>query len=109
MIRWLEPLFVSESAVKEQKRLVKRIKKRRGLLDIYVLMMPANDEDQLEIMNANYLLQPWYQKRDVTIVGLAKTKQSAVELLIRMVDEAVKSQGTPDIKSYLKMLLVGKG
>ena len=109
MIKWLDPLFVSESAERDIKRTVRRIKHRRGLLDIYVLVLPTNIEDQLDILHANYLLQPWYQHRELTIVGIAKGKREAVDLVVRMVDEAQKRIGVPNLKLYLRCLLSGEG
>ena len=109
MIRWLDPLFVSESAENDLQRIVKRIKHRKGLLDTYVLMLPANKSDQLDIIHANYLVQPWYQERELTIVGVARGKSNAIELLVRMVDEAVNKTGSPELRAYLEWLLIKGG
>ena len=105
MIRWLDPLYVSESAKQDLERTKRRIKRHRGLLDIYVLILSTNRSDQIDIIHANYLLQPWFVHRELIVVGIAKSKWESVQLAVRLVDEAMREHGCPDLRTYLEQKL----
>lgn len=105
MINWLDPLYVGTGAERNMARTIRRIRSRRGLLDTYVLTLPTNPDNQLDILHANYLLQGWYLHNDYTIIGIAAGYREARKLAIQIVQDAIQELGEPDIRRYLAGLL----
>ncbi|WP_434311357.1 hypothetical protein [Hominifimenecus sp. rT4P-3] len=101
MISWMEQLYVGEGAQKNQKRIQEGIRQGKLLWNVYVLMLPTNPKNQLDILSSNYLVQPYYKNQALTVVGLAKGYEEALTVLMQIVDDARKETGSVDLKAYL--------
>jgi len=66
--------------------------------DVYCILLPQNPTNLFEIMNANELLFPYYQKKKIYALGLAKGRENAVKLVCRFLAEAYQREETPDIR-----------
>ena len=109
-MKWMKHLYLGDLPRGQEARIRKGIRNRKPLLRAYVLMPAANPRDQLDLMDANVLLQEHFRKqKDLTIVGLASGKEDAVLLAARLMDECVRLTGTPDLRAYLEKRIREEG
>ncbi|MDO5389528.1 MAG: hypothetical protein Q4F24_00375 [Eubacteriales bacterium] len=102
MLNWYENLYVSERASKKLKRTISRINRQKVTPEIYVLTFPSNDKNVIDIVSANVLLQTAVRKRCPKIIGLAKGKEDALELMQTILMETYKCTGGFCVKEYLE-------
>ena len=105
-MKWYRRLYVGENAKAAKYKIFGRVRKGRLQKDAFLVMLPSNKDNLLDIMEANYVLQPHFKKNvykdDLYIVGLAKGKDEALELVRTIVDEVYQHTGGFDISGYLK-------
>lgn len=100
-MRWYKNLYIGEKARKNRYKIVWKVKHRAGTINVYLLIFPSNSENMLEILNANYLLQPYYRHQDIKIIGIASSYGEALTLLTEIVQEIYQKTGTVNIKEYI--------
>ena len=101
-MRWMKHLYIGDQAENRQKELRQRIARGGRTLNAHVLMPAANPQDQVDILPARFLRQPYYRRQeDLIIVGLAGGKADAVQLLLRITDECVRRTGSGDLRQFL--------
>lgn len=102
MITFSNRLYISNS-IKENKVSAYKlgIRQGRGFLKLYLLALPANGFDQLEIFHNSLFKQRLYRKLDVKIVGITKTREEALSLLNDILLETIETNGNANIRDYL--------
>lgn len=100
MLQWTSRIYVGEGLKKKKDRAMDSINNRRITSDIYCIAFASSPDNLFDIMNANELLFPHYQKTDIKIVGLAKGKDEATRLTQDMVMEVYEKTGGFDVRSY---------
>ena len=97
MIIYSESLYCDEKIKgNKQKALKKGIKG-----DYWFIMLPEHGNNLLEIVEAQYLRQPYYKKKNIYVVGLTETKESAEQLVCRIVEDCCTEDGSIDIRHRL--------
>jgi hypothetical protein len=91
-MKWYRKLYLGENA-----------KMNRFSIDTYLITLPSNDENLLDVFQANMLLQPYYKKadRDIFVIGIANGKDEAYEVVRDIIDDVYSHTGAFDIKKYL--------
>lgn len=100
-IFWDQNLYVGEKAKKHKKMIKRKISRRMGTLRVYLLMLPSNERNSLDIINAAYLKQPFYKGQDINIVGIAMSYEEALEVLQQIAEEVYKNTNGMDIRQYI--------
>lgn len=100
MINFRKPLYVSEAVKKKEKKIIRAIERRKLQSKVTVIALPTNPDNLFDLYDAKELLQPYYKKHDIEVIGLAGDMADAKELVCRMVEEAVQNTGTDYIKEY---------
>ena len=100
-ILWYKNLYVGEKAKKKQRKIQWKLQHGAGMVGIYVITMPSNEQNSLDIIRAAYLKQAVYRRRELRIVGLAASYEEALQVLETMVQEIYANTHTLDIRSYL--------
>ena len=98
-MKYYKYLYTSES-IRNPGKVKTRLRLHKGTPGYFILYF-ANGNDQLEIMNTVYLKLNYYRKHPPIVVGLAKSYDEAVEIVIKIVNEALKKTGNANIKEYL--------
>lgn len=98
---WYEDLYVGESIIHKKNKIKWKIRHNAGQIDIYVIALASNKENLLDIIPAQELLLKGYPKRQLSIIGLAKGYQEAVEVAASVVDEVYHETGGFAVRSYL--------
>lgn len=100
-MRYFKELYISEELKGREEEVISHLKKKEFQFRIYLIALPENDRNQLEIYHSGMLNQEWYQDKDVFVVGLAKGYLQALELVRRITEETVKETGDADIRQYI--------
>lgn len=99
-MEWYKNLYLGEAAAKKHYKLLRRINKRH-LSNAYVITLPSNEENILDIYSYNELLQKHYDDRSMFVVGLACGKDEAMELTRDIIQDVYSSTGTFDVRKYV--------
>ena len=59
---WYEDLYVGYNLLDKKRKVIRKIENRKPMVDTYVITLPRNDYDTLEIYPSNVLIQKWYHK-----------------------------------------------
>lgn len=89
---------ISESKLDKIK---KKLAKKPLLSNVYLITISRNPSDQLEIFSANQLVQDYYMKYPVYVIGIASNYNEAVVLIERIVQECLQTRGDCALKEYL--------
>lgn len=101
-MKWYKNLYIGERAREKRYRIIWKTSHGKLQNNVYLLTLPSNEANQLDIISANLLLQPYYKKKSIWIAGIAIGKDEAVELLIQIVQDALLETGQASVKEYLK-------
>ena len=100
---WYDNLYFDEENARKKARLLRRLEKGKPEPNVYVLALPdSRDRNILDIFNSLELMQPHYKGRKKYIVGIARSKQAAVELAADIVGEMYGASGGFDLRAYLE-------
>ena len=102
MVNWSSSLYVGESVFNRQKKIIKKIGKRKFTFNVYCIAYASNKENLFDIISANELLFPVYKKLDVCIVGIAGSREEAQELVMDMVIKVYSDTGGFAVREYFK-------
>ncbi len=95
-------LYLGESIPERKLDKIKKKLERRPLFAGVYLVTPArNPQDQLDIFDARQLVQPHYRDVDLYVVGIAGSREEALGLVERMVQECLKARGDCALREFL--------
>jgi hypothetical protein len=100
MIQWTSRIYVSNNLKKKKDKTIDSINNRRLTSNIYCIAFASSPENLFDIINANELLSPHYQKSNIKIVGLAKGEEEATNLIEDLLMEVYKQTGAFDVREF---------
>lgn len=100
MVSWISRLYISENMKKKKDRVVASINNREATFGIYCIAFASHPDNLFDILDANELLFPHYKKTEVRIVGLAKGKEEAINLVQKMLLEVYDNTGNFNVRTY---------
>lgn len=100
-MRWYENLYVGEKAKQNRFSIIRAVRagKKSGY---YILTLPSNEENLLDMYPAVSLQQPYYRVQDFLIIGVAADYEDAAELAGKIISEVYRRTGGFDVAGYLK-------
>ena len=98
-MKFYKYLYVGDT-VTDPARIRRRLKLHAGV-NAYVIAM-AKGPDQLEIYYTGYLKQRYYRAHPPIIVGIASSRQEAVEIVVQITQECLDTTGNCNLREYLK-------
>lgn len=100
-MKFYKNLYIGDT-IKDPNRVKKKLKHRARQLKVFVIMLASGD-DQLEICHSMLLRQPFYRikENEPYIIGIAGNYDEAVEIIIKITNEAVLKNGNAALKQYL--------
>ena len=98
-MRFLKEMYVG-MGIKNKKKVLWKLKHGAGMIDIYVISI-ANGRDQLECTLCSYFKQKVIREQVGLIVGLAKGYSEAQNLMVSMIEEALRETGSANVKDYI--------
>ena len=101
--RFYRELYWGDSVKKHS--LVKwRLKNGRIQPSVFCIQKALTDSDQLDIIHCAFLKQPFYLENPAYIYGIAGSYDEALELVVKISDEASRAGFEGKIKEYLDYL-----
>ena len=91
-------LYCDGDTDSHKKRILRKIKYHGGLTGIYVIAV-SSGQDYFDLIPGYSLKQQSYPTKELLIMGLAGSYNSAVELVIKMVEEFSAQYGTCQFKN----------
>lgn len=101
-IRFHEKLYRNDFSDKELSSIKKRIRRKLLKLNLFLITLPVGYSGILEVYWYPELLQPVYRKmkRDLVVVGLAKSRDDAFFLIETIIADIGCVSGTIPIEEY---------
>lgn len=98
-MRFLKHLYIGES-VHNAEKIKKNLRNNIFQQNVYIISI-SNSADQLDIIDSKYLLQPFWDRENLIIAGLAGSHNEAIRLVTSMLEKTVRETGTAEVKRYL--------
>ena len=102
-MKWYRKLYVGETVKKDRYRIIGKV--RWGRLqkkDAYLITIASNEANLLDIYPANTMLWPYFRRKEILIVGIAKGYEEAVELACHIVAEVYTATGGFAVRRYIE-------
>ncbi len=100
-MRWYEDIYVGYNLLEEKRKTIRQIKNGKMMLNTYVITLPSNDYDTLEIYPSNVLIQKWYRDSDMVIVGIAEGREEALDMMQLIIMDCYNDTGSVNVKQYI--------
>ncbi len=102
MLKWYPHLYISDRTRKSAKRLIRRINRGKPTRDVYVLTYPTNDCNVMDIVPSSVLMQKVVRSSCPKIIGLARGREEAYELMKQILQETYDKNGNFHVQEYLE-------
>ena len=86
---WSENLYIGEKLRDDVQTLIRNVEEGHPRAGLYLLTLPANPKNLLDILKASELKKDIVRKSLPRIVGMAADKQEAFELSRKLVQDLV--------------------
>lgn len=100
MVSWNESLYFGESIKKKHRRAIFAINHGKKIKRVYCIAFASNENNLFDILPASELRYPHYQHTTTHILGLAKGKEEATEVAIKMLIEIYRKTGSFRVREY---------
>jgi len=96
-------LYLSESLKADEAKIKKRIRKRKILKDIYLIVFPQEQRNQLEIIQASELKQTFYDSFSFFVIGIADSVADATQFITELTELVYQEENPVGIREYLRI------
>lgn len=100
-MKWFEDLYIGYNLLDKKNQVIKKIKKGKPMFNKYVITLPQNDYDTLELYPSNVLIQKWYMHSDMVVVGIAEGKEEALDMMTLIIMECYERTGGCKVKDFI--------
>ena len=100
MISWSKHIYVGKNIKRKKDKVIADINSKKATFGIYCIIFAFHPDNLFEILDANDLLYPHYKNKEVHIVGLAKGRKEAYDLVHEMLMEVYKKTGNFNVRAY---------
>ena len=80
----------------------------KSQLTIFCVLRAMNDNDQLDIINSEFLRQHYFKENPAYIYGIAGSHSEALDLIVKISDEAMENGFEGRLVDYLESISVNK-
>ncbi len=92
-MKWYKNLYVGRKASRRRRRIVASCKIGKPQLGTYMITLPVNDSNSLEIYPSHILLQKHYKKKNLFVVGIALERDEAYEVMQEILMDCYEKTG----------------
>jgi hypothetical protein len=100
-MEWYNKLYVGSSVGKRSRILQYKISNRKMHPVCYLIVMVCKPGSLLEIIPSSCLLQEAYPTDDLSIIGIAGSRQEARELAAKILSDVYEARHDLDVKAFL--------
>ncbi|GHU61089.1 hypothetical protein FACS189418_0120 [Clostridia bacterium] len=99
-MKWTKYLNLGKTITKVKVYCLIKFAKYIGRSQSYLIVVSEYEKSLLEIYPLFYLERPYYRKKTLHIVGMAKDYEEALQMVTEMISDIYKKTGNTDVKSY---------
>lgn len=100
-MKWYKKLYVGDIAREKKHTMIGKIRFRRFQRDAYLITLPSNGNNLLDIYPSYVLLQKAYKGQELFVVGLACGYEEALEVTRRVVEDVYQNTGGFDVRAFV--------
>ena len=108
-MRWYEDIYVGYNLLDKKRQVIRKIKNGRIQFNKYVITLPQNNYDTLEIYPSNVLTQKWYRDSDMIVVGIAEGMEEALDMMQLIIMDCLHDTGDVYVKKYIMSKMEAEG
>lgn len=101
-LRWLDDLYVTPAMEAKKSKIQWKINHGAGVLGAYLLVIPLESVNQLEIIPSGFLKQRYYRRKKMVIIGMTESMEEAYELVRGFLEETYAARGDGKIREWLQ-------
>ncbi len=101
MLEWYKKLYVGENAKKDAVKVKRRLNHGKLQMNMFLVTYASNPENLFDIIGTEQLLQKTVHRRCPMIVGLASSKEEAIQIVQQIIEETYAKQNDVDVRRYL--------
>ena len=101
-MEWDKNLYVGSSISHKKNQVKWKIIHNAGQLGIYVITLPSNPLNILDVIPAWALMQKSYPRKDKYVIGLAGNYEEALSVAAAIVNDVYTNTGTFQVSEYIK-------
>lgn len=102
MIKWYHTLYVDEKLEKNLDKIIEKLENEKLTFRVFCIALASNSQNMLDIIDANELLFKHYKRNEICILGLARTRENAISLVVKIIEEVYKKTNDVKIREYFK-------
>lgn len=97
-MKWYKNLYISEKIELNREDLISDISLNKNVSKRFLITLPANDENMLDIITARMgIMISW---REIFVIGVATTRQEAVNMVAEIVMSVHHETNAFNLKEY---------
>ena len=101
-MQFMGSLYVGEQLASTEYKIVEKVHKGKIVPNLYLIVFSANPDNMLDIIPEMEILQKYYPKDGLKVVGIANGKKEALRLVQLMIQESLRETGSADVREFLK-------
>ena len=94
---WYNDLYVGEIASRRKCRIIRNIKKHKNQVGVYVITLPSNKDNLLDIYPSVVLNQKHFLNRRIDIIGICGSREEAFSLTTDIVFDCYNDYGSVNL------------
>lgn len=71
------------------------------LANVYIITIASNTNAQLDIYHSRFLIQKYYGESEPYVVGIARKKSDALEIIEQLMQECIEKRKDAELKTYI--------
>ncbi len=105
---WDREFYAGEGVARKKWKIKWKISHNAGQLGVYVITLSSNPKNLLDIIPSWELMQKYYPKAGLVVVGVDKGYENAMELAGRIVMDVYRKTGDFHVREYFLKRQEGK-
>ncbi|MBE5997511.1 MAG: hypothetical protein E7240_09240 [Lachnospiraceae bacterium] len=101
MLHWSSELYIGEGIGGKMKELRRDLDEGKTAENAWLITLSTNRSNQLDIVHTLFLRQPWIRKSLPMIVGVAGSKKEAMNMVMNILTDSLKTHCGTDMRAYL--------
>lgn len=77
---WYQEFYAGESIAGKKEKIRRKVLRNAGVINIYIIALSSNPENLLDIIPSWELMQKYYPKSELLVVGVDRGYENAIEL-----------------------------
>ena len=94
-------LYLDDYVASNKNEIIEKLENNEWQLEVYLIVLSAHIDNQLEIYNSTLLLQKSFRKEELLIVGITKGYNESLEMVEKIMQEVYDNTKGTDMKSYI--------